>query len=92
MIAALAPLMAEQKPDAVLVYGDTNSTLAGALTAAQANIAALVAADYWATRGCNEMADADKYDSITRTINGGLNGHEDRLRLMAEINNEWRTK
>jgi len=38
MIAALAPLLAEQEPDAVLVYGDTNSTLAGALTAAQANI------------------------------------------------------
>jgi len=38
MIAALAPLLAEQQPDAVLVYGDTNSTLAGALTAAQANI------------------------------------------------------
>ncbi len=38
MIAALAPLLTEQRPDAVLVYGDTNSTLAGALTAAQANI------------------------------------------------------
>ncbi|MBJ7343163.1 MAG: UDP-N-acetylglucosamine 2-epimerase, partial [Solirubrobacteraceae bacterium] len=38
MIAALAPLLAEQQPDAVLVYGDTNSTLAGALTAAQVNI------------------------------------------------------
>lgn len=60
--------------------------------AAQPNIAALIAADYWATRGCNELADADKYETITRTINGGLNGHEDRLRIMAEINNEWRTK
>ncbi|MEI6791905.1 MAG: UDP-N-acetylglucosamine 2-epimerase (non-hydrolyzing) [Actinomycetes bacterium] len=38
MIAALAPLLTDQDPDAVLVYGDTNSTLAGALTAAQANI------------------------------------------------------
>lgn len=60
--------------------------------AAQPNIAALIAADYWATRGCNDLADADKYETITRTINGGLNGHEDRLRLMAEINNEWRVK
>lgn len=60
--------------------------------AAQPNIAALIAADYWATRGCNDLADADKYETITRTINGGLNGHEDRLRIMAEINNEWRTK
>jgi UDP-N-acetylglucosamine 2-epimerase (non-hydrolysing)/UDP-GlcNAc3NAcA epimerase len=36
MLAALGPLLAETRPDAVLVYGDTNSTLAGALAAAQA--------------------------------------------------------
>jgi UDP-N-acetylglucosamine 2-epimerase (non-hydrolysing)/UDP-GlcNAc3NAcA epimerase len=38
MLAALGPLMAERRPDRVLVYGDTNSTLAGALAAAQAQI------------------------------------------------------
>ncbi len=38
MLAALAPLFAELTPDAVLVYGDTNSTLAGALAAAQARV------------------------------------------------------
>jgi UDP-N-acetylglucosamine 2-epimerase (non-hydrolysing)/UDP-GlcNAc3NAcA epimerase len=38
MLAALGPLMAERRPDRVLVYGDTNSTLAGALAAAQARI------------------------------------------------------
>ncbi|MGD1059427.1 MAG: UDP-N-acetylglucosamine 2-epimerase (non-hydrolyzing), partial [Solirubrobacteraceae bacterium] len=38
MLAALEPLLAEIRPDAVLVYGDTNSTLAGALTAAQARV------------------------------------------------------
>jgi UDP-GlcNAc3NAcA epimerase len=38
-LAALEPLVTEIRPDAVLVYGDTNSTLAGALAGAQAGIA-----------------------------------------------------
>ena len=38
MLAAFEPLLAELEPDAALVYGDTNSTLAGALAAAQAQI------------------------------------------------------
>ncbi|HEY2141326.1 MAG TPA: UDP-N-acetylglucosamine 2-epimerase (non-hydrolyzing) [Solirubrobacteraceae bacterium] len=38
MLAALEPLLAETQPDAVLVYGDTNSTLAGGLVAAQARV------------------------------------------------------
>jgi UDP-N-acetylglucosamine 2-epimerase (non-hydrolysing)/UDP-GlcNAc3NAcA epimerase len=36
MLEALEPIVDEVKPDAVLVYGDTNSTLAGALAGAQA--------------------------------------------------------
>jgi UDP-GlcNAc3NAcA epimerase len=38
MLAALEPLLSELAPQALLVYGDTNSTLAGALAAAQARI------------------------------------------------------
>ncbi len=38
MLAALEPLLADVRPDAALVYGDTNSTLAGALAAAQAGV------------------------------------------------------
>jgi UDP-GlcNAc3NAcA epimerase len=38
MLAALGPLLAAEAPDAALVYGDTNSTLAGALAAAQAGV------------------------------------------------------
>jgi UDP-GlcNAc3NAcA epimerase len=38
MLRALEPVVAEVEPEAVLIYGDTNSTLAGALAGAQARI------------------------------------------------------
>ncbi len=38
MLSALAPVIADARPDVVLVYGDTNSTLAGGLAAAQAGV------------------------------------------------------
>jgi UDP-N-acetylglucosamine 2-epimerase len=38
MLTALEPLIADERPDAVLVYGDTNSTLAGALAGAQVKV------------------------------------------------------
>ena len=38
MLGALEPLIAELAPQATLVYGDTNSTLAGALASAQAHV------------------------------------------------------
>src|SRR5947199_6825613 len=38
MLEALEPLVRDSAPDTVLVYGDTNSTLAGALAGAQANV------------------------------------------------------
>ncbi|HSC02861.1 MAG TPA: UDP-N-acetylglucosamine 2-epimerase (non-hydrolyzing) [Solirubrobacteraceae bacterium] len=38
MLGALEPVVREMAPDAVLVYGDTNSTLAGTLAGAQSGI------------------------------------------------------
>jgi UDP-N-acetylglucosamine 2-epimerase (non-hydrolysing)/UDP-GlcNAc3NAcA epimerase len=38
ILSALEPVLAELRPELALVYGDTNSTLAGALASAQAGI------------------------------------------------------
>jgi UDP-N-acetylglucosamine 2-epimerase len=38
MLAAIEPVLADARPDLVLVYGDTNSTLAGGVVAAQSSV------------------------------------------------------
>ena len=46
--------------------------------------ACLSAAWFWAVNGLNTLADADKFEAITRRINGGLNGQADRLKLWSK--------
>ncbi|WP_210712611.1 glycoside hydrolase family 19 protein [Pseudomonas sp. MWU349] len=45
--------------------------------------AAESAAWFWERGGLNALADRDEFNSITRRINGGLNGLQDRLELWA---------
>ncbi len=48
--------------------------------AAEPDVAFRVAALYWASRGLNELADRQDFREITRRINGGFNGLEDRIK------------
>ena len=43
--------------------------------------AALSAAWYWHSRNLSALADAGQFELITRRINGGLNGQEERVAL-----------
>ena len=46
-------------------------------------IAAMASAWWWADAGCNALADAGDLAAVTRVVNGGLTGLDDRLRLYA---------
>jgi len=46
------------------------------------NLAVDVACWYWQTHNLNQYADQDDITTITRRINGGLNGLDDRQRLL----------
>ncbi|NWB63780.1 glycoside hydrolase family 19 protein, partial [Pseudomonas sp. F1002] len=43
--------------------------------------AAMSAAWFWSSRGLNTLADQSDFLKITRRINGGINGLEDRQAL-----------
>jgi putative chitinase len=52
--------------------------------AALPSIGMMTACTYWTVKGLNALADADDVDAITRRINGGTNGLDDRkARLQA---------
>lgn len=43
--------------------------------------AAMSAGWFWKQNGLNDLADRDQFNTITRRINGGLNGLQDRLEI-----------
>lgn len=46
-------------------------------------ISVLAALEYWNSKGLSKYADADDVTTITKRINGGLNGFEDRKEYLA---------
>jgi putative chitinase len=47
--------------------------------------ACLSAAHFWASNGCNALADAFDFVGVTRRINGGLNGLANRTELYQKL-------
>ena len=52
--------------------------------AADPGLAAEIALDYWKSKKCNDAADHDDVEKVTRLINGGTHGLEDRRTLTAK--------
>lgn len=47
-------------------------------------VSVLTALEYWKSRGLNKFADADDVTTITKRINGGFNGFEDRKKYLSK--------
>lgn len=50
--------------------------------AADPDVAVMVACDYWRARKIGPLADVDDVRAVTRKINGGLNGFDDRVAML----------
>ena len=46
--------------------------------------AAMSAGWFWATHGCNPLAEAENWVGLTKHINGGTIGLEERIKLMQQ--------
>lgn len=54
-----------------------------ALVATDPNLAVDVAGWFWTSRNLNQLADRDDLEAVTRRVNGGLNGLDDRAAYLA---------
>lgn len=52
--------------------------------ASSPEVSVLTALEYWKSRNLSPLADADNVEAITRKINGGLNGFDDRKKYLAK--------
>jgi putative chitinase len=83
----------------IMITGRTNYTRYALLTAADlvnepeglelATIAALASAAFWSTNNLNTLADADDILGITKVVNGGTNGLDDRKNWLARAKTVW---
>lgn len=66
----------------IAIYGD-DRLLTEPQLLEQASGACASAGWFWNSRDLNVLADAGRFEDVTRRINGGLNGLEDRKHLLA---------
>ena len=52
------------------------------LATASATYSVIVACWFWSSRSLNALADRDDIEAITKKINGGLNGIDDRFKIL----------
>ena len=57
--------------------------------AADPGVGLKIACLYWRDHGCNALADADDLEGVTRAINGGLTGLQDRADRLKEAKAIW---
>lgn len=62
------------------LFGSANVLLAEPELLEEPELACRSAAWFWDRKKLNALADAGKFELITRRINGGLNGYENRLK------------
>lgn len=54
----------------------------------QPHLAVMVSCWFWKDKGLNELADADNFNRITRIINGGTNGIDERRMFLSRAKKE----
>jgi len=72
------------------IFGDNRAVREPALLT-QPKYAVLASLWFWVTNGLNDLADADLFTKVTKRINGGTNGLDDRLMYLKRCNDVFRS-